>query len=334
MNALAIELQSYFTSFARDQRDLSPHTISSYRDTWRLLITYLSDTTGTRADRIDFADLTVESFTGFLDHLEHDRHNSTATRNARLSGIRAVSVHALPAQLDDAGTITRILAIPAKRHPTPQVEYLASDEADALIAAPDRSRWTGRHDHALLVLALQTGLRISELRSLDLNDIDPGVGAHVRCTGKGRRQRCTPLTSATTTIMSNYLAERATRSGSALFCGPHGARLSRDALEHRIRIHAATATRACPSLATKHVTRVPAYPAAHRGDEQSSLLKVSMSQSSLYGSVTSRHSPPMPTSTPTWPSSRPQSTAPEGPMSPRASTAPNRTFSRGSPPSE
>lgn len=254
MNALAIELQSYFTSFARDQRDLSPHTISSYRDTWRLLITYLSDTTGTRADRIDFADLTVESVTGFLDHLEHDRHNSTATRNARLSGIRAVLVHALPAQLDDAGTITRILAIPAKRHPTPQVEYLASDEADALIAAPDRSRWTGRYDHALLVLALQTGLRISELRSLDLNDIDPGVGAHVRCTGKGRRQRCTPLTSATTTIMSNYLAERATRSGSALFCGPHGARLSRDALEHRIRIHAATATRACPSLATKHVT--------------------------------------------------------------------------------
>lgn len=143
MNALAIELQSYFTSFARDQRDLSPHTISSYRDTWRLLITYLSDTTGTRADRIDFADLTVESVTGFLDHLEHDRHNSTATRNARLSGIRAVLVHALPAQLDDAGTITRILAIPAKRHPTPQVEYLASDEADALIAAPDRSRWTG-----------------------------------------------------------------------------------------------------------------------------------------------------------------------------------------------
>ncbi|MDN6281709.1 MAG: site-specific integrase [Corynebacterium sp.] len=254
MNALAIELQSYFTSFARNQRDLSPHTISSYRDTWRLLITYLSDTTGTRADRIDFADLTVDSVTGFLNHLENDRHNSTATRNARLSGIRAVLVHALPAQLDDAGTITRILAIPAKRHPKPQVEYLTDDEADALIAAPDQSRWTGRRDHSLLVLALQTGLRISELHSLNLNDIDTGTGAHVRCTGKGRRQRCTPLTRITTTIMSNYLVERTTRPGTALFCGPHGARLSRDALEHRIRIHTATATRVRPSLATKHVT--------------------------------------------------------------------------------
>lgn len=254
MNALAIELQSYFTSFARNQRDLSPHTISSYRDTWRLLITYLSDTTGTRADRIDFADLTVDSVTGFLNHLENDRHNGTATRNARLSGIRAVLVHALPAQLDDAGTITRILAIPAKRHPKPQVEYLTDDEADALIAAPDQSRWTGRRDHSLLVLALQTGLRISELHSLNLNDIDTGTGAHVRCTGKGRRQRCTPLTRITTTIMSNYLVERTTRPGTALFCGPHGARLSRDALEHRIRIHTATATRVRPSLATKHVT--------------------------------------------------------------------------------
>lgn len=161
MNALATHLQAYFTTFARTQRDLSAHTISAYRDTWRMLITFLAKKTGTRAERIDFAHITAENITGFLAYLEDERGNSVATRNARLSAIRAVLTHAVPGQLDHAGTITQVLAIPPKRHSKPMLEFLTADESDALIAAPDRSRWIGRRDHALFVLAIQTGLRIS-----------------------------------------------------------------------------------------------------------------------------------------------------------------------------
>lgn len=254
MNALAAHLQTYFTSFAAQQRDLSPHTITSYRDTWRLLLTYLADTTATSADRIDVPDISVESICSFLDHLQTHRHNTVATRNARLCAIRAVLTQALPRHLDHAGTITQVLQIPPKHHPATTIEYLTPTEADAVINAPDRTRWTGRRDHALLVLAIQTGLRTSELRSLDRHDITLTTSPNVTCTGKGRKHRSTPLTTTTVTVMSAYLHERATRPGTALFCGPTGAHLSADALEHRLRIHCDTAARTCQSIATKHIT--------------------------------------------------------------------------------
>ncbi|WP_434080953.1 tyrosine-type recombinase/integrase [Sanguibacter sp. Z1732] len=219
-----------------------------------MLITFLAARTGTRIERIDIGDIDAENVTAFLDYLEDERGNSTATRNTRLSGIRAVLAHALPAHLEHAGTITRVLAIPPKRHPKPMLEFLTPAESDALIAAPDRTRWTGRRDHALLVLAIQTGLRISELTSLTYADIRLGVGANVTCTGKGRRTRSTPLTSTTVAVMTGYLAERRARPGEALFCGPRGQHLSPDALEHRLKIHVATAAAECVSIADKHVT--------------------------------------------------------------------------------
>lgn len=254
MNALAIQLQTYFSVFARTQRDLSEHTIAAYRDTWRMLITFLADRTATRAERIDFDHLDAPNIAAFLDYLEHERGNSVTTRNARLSAIRAVLAHAMPSQLEHAATISRVLAIPPKRHPKPMLEFLTAGEADALIAAPDRARWTGRRDHALLVLAIQTGLRISELRSLTCADFHLGPGASITCTGKGRRKRATPLTPATTTVMTTYLAERQSRPGDALFCGPRGQQLSRDALEHRLQVHLKTAAASCESLTEKHVT--------------------------------------------------------------------------------
>lgn len=254
MNALASQLQTYFSVFAHTQRDLSPHTIAAYRDTWRMLITFLAASTSTRVENIDFSDIRAEAVTAFLDHLEHDRGNSVATRNARLCAIRAVLAHAMVDHLDYAATISRVLAIPPKRHPKPMLEFLTTGEADALVAAPDRSRWTGRRDHALLVLAIQTGLRISELCSLTCSGIHLGTGANVTCTGKGRRARATPLTSTTVAVMAAYLTERGTRPGDALFCGPRGKQLSRDALEHRLAVHVATAAMACASLADKHIT--------------------------------------------------------------------------------
>lgn len=254
MNTLAIHLQTYFTTFARSQRDLSAHTVSSYRDTWRMLITFLAARTGTSIERIDLEEINADNVTAFLDYLQHERGNSIATRNARLAAIRAVLAHALPGHLEHAATITRVLAIPPKRHPKPMLEYLTVTESQALIAAPDRSTWTGRRDHALLALAIQTGLRISELTSLACTSLHLGVGANVTCTGKGRRTRATPLTQATVAVLTGYLTERQARPGEALFCGPRGQQLSRDALEHRLKIHAATAATTCASIADKHVT--------------------------------------------------------------------------------
>ena len=254
MNTLAVELQTYFTTFAHAQRDLSPNTITAYRDTWRMLITFLAARTGAKAEHIDFNDIDTENITAFLDYLQHERGNSAATRNARLSAIRAVLSHAMPGHLDHAGTLTRVLAIPPKRHPKPILEFLTPEESDALIAAPERGRWTGRRDHAILVLAIQTGLRISELTSLTCTSIHLGAGANVTCTGKGRRTRATPLTPTTTAVLAGYLTERQARPGTALFCGPHGQRLSPDALEHRLKRHTTTAATSCASIADKHVT--------------------------------------------------------------------------------
>ncbi|MCU6482663.1 site-specific integrase [Arthrobacter sp. A2-55] len=254
MNALAISLQTYFTTFAHAQRDLSTNTIASYRDTWRTLLKYLTATLGVPADALDFDAVTATNVTAFLDHLEQERGNSAKTRNVRLTAIRAVLGRALPDHPEYAATITQVLAIPPKRTTRPVVEFLSPSEVNALLTAPNQQTWTGRRDHAILTMTVQTGLRISEICSLTHDDIHLGTGPHIACTGKGRHQRITPLTRTTVSTMKNYLNERSTLPGTALFCGPHGQPLSRDALEHRLAKHLTTATTMCPSLAAKHVT--------------------------------------------------------------------------------
>lgn len=254
MNALATSLQTYFTTFAHTQRDLSANTISSYRDTWRMLVKYLTATLGVPADALDFDAVTATNVTSFLDHLQQERGNNAKTRNTRLTAIRSVLGRALPDHPEHAATITQVLAIPPRRTARPVIEFLAPAEIDALLAAPDQQTWTGRRDHALLAITVQTGLRISEICSLNCDDIHLGTGPHIACTGKGRRQRITPLTKTTVTTMTNYLAERSSRPGAALFCGPHGQPLSRDALEHRLAKHLIPAGTTCPSIAAKHVT--------------------------------------------------------------------------------
>jgi integrase/recombinase XerD len=254
MNALASSLQTYFTTFAHAQRDLSVNTIASYRDTWRLLLKYLTATLRAPASAIDFDALTAANITGFLDNLERERGNGARTRNARLTAIRAVLGRALPDHPEHAATITQVLAIPPKRTVRKVIEFLTPKEVDELLAAPDRNTWTGRRDRILLLLTVQTGLRVSEVCSLTRDDIHLGTGPNVACTGKGRRQRVTPLTKATVDNLKPYLAERDTRPGTALFSGPQGRPLSRDALEHRLAKHLATAAASCPSLAAKHIT--------------------------------------------------------------------------------
>jgi len=188
MSALAPTLQAFFTERLIGQRQASPNTIAAYRDTFRLLLTFIEQQTGTPPSQLDISDLHAELTGSFLDHLEHERHNSTSTRNARLAAIRSLSGYAAYRHPEHAETIARVLAIPLKRGPKTTVAFLHEEEINALLAAPDRSRWTGRRDHALLLTMIQTGLRVSELTGLNCADITLTSGPHLQCHGKGRKQ--------------------------------------------------------------------------------------------------------------------------------------------------
>jgi integrase/recombinase XerD len=254
MTALAPTLQAFFTDRLARQRNASPHTIAAYRDTWRMLLAYASQHTGKQPSELDLADLDAQLIGEFLDHLEHDRGNSPRTRNARLAAICSLFRYAALRCPEHAQLIARVLAIPPKRYDKALVTWLTEPELTALLAAPDRSAWTGRRDHAMILLAAQTGLRISELTGLTISDVHLSTGAHISCTGKGRKQRITPLTTATVAALRAWLTERGGQPDQPLFPGRTGAPLSRDAVERRLARHATTAAARCPSLNTKTIT--------------------------------------------------------------------------------
>jgi integrase/recombinase XerD len=251
---LAPVLQSFFTDRLVVQRQASPATIAAYRDTFRLLLNWLAATTGTQPATVDLGQLDVTTISAFLTYLQDERGNSTSTRNARLTAIRSLFHHAALQAPEHAESIARVLAIPPKRCDRTLVSFLTAPEIEVLLAAPDRTRWHGRRDHALLALACQTGLRVSELTALTRSDVHTGEGAHVRCHGKGRKQRHTPLTRQTVTILTVWNAERRGRGDQPLFPTRSGTALSRDAIARLVAKHAATAARSCPSIAAKNVT--------------------------------------------------------------------------------
>ena len=254
MTALAPTLQAFFTDRLARQRQASPHTIGAYRDTWRLLLAHAARHTGRQPSHLEVSDLDAPLIGKFLDHLEADRGNSARTRNARLAAIHSLFRYAALRHPEHAEVIARVLAIPPKRYDKALVTYLTEPETTALLAAPDRSTWAGRRDHALLLLAAQTGLRVSELTGLACGDVHLGAGAHVSCTGKGRKQRITPLTSGTVAVLRTWLTERGSQPSQPLFPARAGGRLSRDAVERRLAKHTATAAARCPSLNAKTVT--------------------------------------------------------------------------------
>jgi site-specific recombinase XerD len=254
MTAFTTTLQLFFTERLARQRQASPRTVTSYRNTFRLLLRFLQHRTGKPPSHLDWEDLNAQAISAFLDHLEADRGNSARSRNARLAAVRSLFRYAALRHPEHAQLIAQVLAIPQKRFDRAPVSFLDDAEIDALLAAPDRERWEGRRDHALLVLAAQTGLRLSELIGLNINDIQLGAGAHVRCTGKGRKQRCVPLTNTTTAALRTWLHERDGTSGDPLFPTRTGRRLSDDAVERRVAIYKDRAARQCPSIAAKRVT--------------------------------------------------------------------------------
>jgi len=254
VSALAPTLQAFFSERLLRQREASPHTVASYRDTFRLLLAFTAKRTGTQPFRLDIDDLDAALIAAFLDHLERERGNCARTRNARLAAIKSLFRYAALRHPEHAAVIGRVLAIPPKRFDRALVSFLERAEVEALLAAPERSTWTGRRDHALLLLAVQTGLRVSELIGLTLGDVHLGAGAHVACHGKGRKDRITPLTKVSVSVLRVWLAERAGEAADPLFCSGRGRPLSRDAVEHRLARYAASAARACPSLQGKRVT--------------------------------------------------------------------------------
>jgi site-specific recombinase XerD len=254
MTAISATLESFFIDRLAKQRQVSAHTIAAYRDTMRLLLDFMTSRTGKRPSRLDWDDLDVEAVSAFLDHLQTDRGNSARTRNARLTAIRSLVHYASLRHPEHAALFARVLAIPPKRFDKASVSFLTPPEVAALLAAPDRGTWQGRRDHALLFLAIQTGLRISELIGLNCADIMTGPGGHVRCQGKGRKERTVPLTRETDAIIRVWLRERRGQPGDPAFPTRTGRRLSRDAIEHRLTTHTATATTLCPSLVGKTIS--------------------------------------------------------------------------------
>jgi integrase/recombinase XerD len=254
VSALAPTLQAFFTDRLIAQRRASGHTIAAYRDTLRLLLNYAASSLARAPSQLDLADLDAPLIAGFLDHLERERGNSIRTRNARLAAIHSLFRFAALAHPEHAGSIARVLAIPPKRFDRTLITYLSEPEVDALLGACDQQTWTGRRDHALLLLAVQTGLRISELTGLTRADLHLGTGAHVSCRGKGRKQRITPLSASTVAVMRDWLNEQPATPGAPLFPTRSGTLLSRDAIEHRVRYYATRAAVVCPSLPGKTVT--------------------------------------------------------------------------------
>ena len=309
MSALAPTLQTFFTDYMQRQRKASPHTIAAYRDAVRLLLAFTAQRTGKQPHQLDLGDLDAQLIVAFLDHIEHDRHNTIRTRNARLAAIHSLYHYAGLRHPEHAALIARVLAIPTKRAEKPIVTFLNEDELDALLAAPDRGTWTGRRDHAIILLAAQTGLRADELLKLDRGDIHLGTGAHVYCVGKGRKHRVTPLIPVTIATIKIWLAERAGAPTDPLFPTRQGRRLSHDALERRIAKHAATASRACPSLQNKKVTRTSCGAPPRFGCcKPPSTRPQSRSGSAMQATRSLRS-----TCTPTSPSSNARSTGPPRP---------------------
>lgn len=254
MTALAPTLEAFFTQRLAGQLQASPHTIEAYRDTFRLLLHHAQARTGKKPSQLDLTDLDAPAISAFLDHLEHDRGNAIRTRNARLAAIHSLFAYAALSHPEHAALISRVLAIPPKRFDRALVTYLTSAEAGALLAAPDQATRHGRRDHALLQLAVQTGLRVSELTALRRADVHLDAGPYVRCTGKGRKERITPLTAHTTAVLRAWLREQPGNPASPLFPGPRGRPLTRSAIEHMVTRHASTAAARSPSLAAKKVS--------------------------------------------------------------------------------
>ena len=251
---LAALIEHYFTDRLMRQRNVSANTIASYRDTFRLLFLFAQGRLRRSPSALVLDDLDASFVSAFLEDLEKKRGASIRTRNLRLTAIRSFFRFVSFEEPTRSALIQRVLAIPSKRHDKRQVHFLSRTEIEAILAVPDRTTWLGRRDHTLLLLAAQTGLRLSELIDLDKDAIHLGAGAHVRCVGKGRKERCTPLTVHARGALQEWLKEPTRRGSKALFPNMHGGRLSADSIQALLAKYVRVASKNCPSLTSKRVS--------------------------------------------------------------------------------
>ena len=247
-------LEGFFLRRLIAQRCASPHTIASYRDTFRLLLGFTQKHLKRAPSQLALTDLTAPLVTAFLQELENRRANLPRSRNVRLAAIRSFFRYAALEVPEHSALIQRVLSIPRKRHRRPLIDFLVRPEIEALLAAPERQTWLGQRDHAFLLVAVQTGLRLSELTGLRHRDVTLGVGAHVRCLGKGRKERATPLTKSTCRVLAAWIQRQGRDDAAFLFPSARGGRLSADAVQQLVARHVQAARVACPSLANKRVT--------------------------------------------------------------------------------
>ena len=253
-NAFAGLMEGFFTERLMTQRRVSPHTIASYRDAFRLLFSFAEKRLGKPPSNLKLEDLDVSFVSRFLDHLEKHRGLSVRSRNLRLTAIHSFFRYAAFEAPTHAAQIQRVLAIPNKRFTRTLVHFLTRPEVEALLAAPDLRTWFGRRDHAFLLVAVQTGLRLSEMTGLTREDVTLGIGAHLHVIGKGRKERCTPLAKPTVAVLKTWLREPPRGDGRVLFPNARGTRLSPDGVHYLLVRHCTAAARLCPSLKGKRVT--------------------------------------------------------------------------------
>ena len=247
-------LEAFFTDRLMRQQKVSPNTIASHRDTFRLLLGFAQERLKKAPSKLAIEDLDAPFVGSFLEYLEKVRGNTARSRNVRLAGIHSFFKYVALEEPSCSTVAQRILSMPNKRFKRRSIEFLTRPEIEALLAAPDQSTWGGRRDWTLLLLAIQTGLRVSELVGLCCSDIVLGNGSHVRCTGKGRKERCTPLRKETVVALRAWLRHRIDDSSEPLFPNARGGPLSRDGVEYLLAKHVATAVKQCPTLKKKRVS--------------------------------------------------------------------------------
>ena len=247
-------LQAFFTDWLLQQKQVSPHTIASYRDTFCLLLRYAQQRLHKTPAKLTLADLNAPLIIAFLEHLQQERGTSARSRNVRLAAIHSFFQYVALQAPNHSGLIEQVLAIPSMRYARKPIEFLTHTETEALLAATDQDTWIGRRDRTLLLLALQTGLRVSELIGLRWQDIVFGTGAHVRCLGKGRKTRCTPLRKDTVAALKAWQQEQQGRLEAPVFPNAWGQPLSRDGVAYLLSKYVAIACQHCPSLQHKRVT--------------------------------------------------------------------------------
>lgn len=247
-------LQRFFTDRLIGQLGASSHTVACYRDTFRLLLRFAAKQLGQTPCKLQIEKLDVTFIGKFLEYLEVTRGNCSRTRNNRLSALQSFFRYVAFSEPEFVLHCQRILAIPTKRYERGPVEFLTEEQSAALVAAPDPKKWIGRRDRTILLVAIQTGLRNSEITALRGRDVELAAGAHLRCFGKGRKTRCTPLRHDVVAVLKRWLSEQGNDSSAFVFPSSRGSRLSADALQKIVSRHAATACKYCPSLVGKKVT--------------------------------------------------------------------------------